>query len=141
VEFGGVPATIQSLTDRTINLTVPMCKPGVVDVTVTDVSGRSTTLARGFTCLGVELTVSTSAVAPGGALIVSWFDTRDLGDYYVDEILLVRVGDDATVWGVDVSESHGSADLAAPAAPGDYEFRYLAWGRYQIATSGVVVVR
>jgi hypothetical protein len=145
VEIGGVSAPIRSITDGTMDVIVPQqCRPGVVDVTVTDVTGAAVTLPQAFTCQTVQLTPDVTAVAAAGPLVLSWLVPRDpSSDYAFDQIRLVRAGGDPDVfvWDIEVHDRQGTAALAAPAAPGEYEFCYLLFGVYVIAKSAVVVVR
>jgi len=145
VEIGGLSAPIRSITDGAIDVIVPQqCRSGVVDVTVTDVTGAAVTLPRSFTCQTIALTPSVSAVAPGGPLVLSWLMPRDpTSDYGFDQIRLVAAGGDPNTfaWDVEVHDRQGTATLTAPATPGEYEFRYLMFGIYEIAKSGVIVVR
>jgi hypothetical protein len=139
---GGVEAAIRATRTVEIDIVVPICPPGVVDVSVTNPDGRSATLVGGFTCQTVVLTPSTLSVSPGGPLTISWSSPVPSDDYFQDEIRMYRVADGSpTGWVERLTGSSGTIPLNAPTTPGDYEFRFLLSGLSLVSKSAPVSVR
>lgn len=89
------------------------------------------------------LTVSPSTAAPGDRLTISW--TAPSGSSATDWIGLYRVGepDYPDLWyQYTEGATSGNAYIAAPSAPGQYEFRYFLNNEYapRVATSNPVTV-
>jgi hypothetical protein len=143
VTIGGIAANILVLDSTFIRVLAP-AGAGTVDVVVTNANGESATLAGGYTYEVVTLTVSPTTVEPGAQLSVSWVGpTRRSGE---DWIGLFKVGDPNT-GGLDWDRwryTTGATDtvtFAAPAVPGDYEFRYMPDdGWVDVARSETVTV-
>lgn len=139
---GGVQAEIRVVQTQQLDIVVPLCPPGVVDVVVTNPDGRSATLGGLFTCQTVVLSPSTLSVSPNGPMTISWSSPRPSDDYFQDEIRLYRVADGSpTGWFERLTGSSGTIPLNAPTTPGDYEFRFLLGGFSQVSKSAPVSVR
>jgi hypothetical protein len=89
-----------------------------------------------------SLTASPSTVAAGGQLTISW--TAPAGSSSSDWISLYRVGNSNSQfgwWQYTGGATSGSFTLGAPAAPGQYEFRYLVNNSYtSVVVSNTVTV-
>jgi Bacterial Ig domain/Subtilase family len=88
------------------------------------------------------LSVNPSSVAPGGTVVLTW--TAPAGSAASDWIGLYRVGDPNTSyvwWQYTQGQQSGSANVAAPSQPGQYEFRYFLRDSYtRAATSAAFTV-
>lgn len=127
VAIGGVPAAVTSISGSIIGAVVPKAS-GEADVVVTNPDGASATLAKGYTVNLVVLNVNSVRVSPGGQLAVDWVvpSTRSGSDW----VGLFRLGVPSTSyeegwWEYTRGAVSGRFTVSAPAAAGDYEFRYL----------------
>jgi len=126
VTLDGVTAVASVLSNAVIRATPPLHAPGTVDVTVTNPGGQSGTLSSGYTYAVATVTASLSVVAARGPLSVSW--TAPDGRLEADWVGLFKVGDSNEAygwWDYTYGAAAGTLTLAAPAQPGQYEFRYL----------------
>lgn len=136
-----VEVPIRGLTSTVINAIAPEHDAGPVDVSVTNPGGDSVTLNRAYTFEVVVLTANPRVVEAGGELTVSWVVPK--GRSGEDWISLYRVGDLNRQYGwyeYTLGSSTGTFTLAAPAQPGEYEFRYML-DFNAAARSTVVTVR
>jgi len=127
VTFDGIQAIVLPSTLTVITATVPIHATGVVDVVVTNPRGQSVTRSAAYTYAFVSIAGSPGVVAAGGQLSVSW--TAPSGRTNGDWVALFKVGDPDTAyrwWAYTEDAASGTLTLAAPAEPGQYEFRYLA---------------
>jgi hypothetical protein len=147
VKFGTVFASNVAVIDsETIRARSPVLDAVTVDIFVTNFRGATATLAHGFTFAPIPLptlTPSASIVAPGGQLSVSW-TTRAAG--ISDYITLYPIGassEEPSIWHQHTGgATSGTATLRAPAAAGEYDFRYLPDdGHVDVARSAIVTVR
>ena len=106
------------------------------------VAGRSGHIQITATAPAYSLTPSTTSVAAGGALSVSW--TAPAGSSSFDWISLYKVGDDNHNygwWKYTGGATSGTFALTAPTEPGQYEFRYLTNNGYtDVARSATITV-
>lgn len=145
VTFDGVPVTVTFVTSTTITTTAPAHAAGAVDVVVTNPDGQSARLAQAFTYFVEQpyaVRASVNTVAAGGQLSVTWTAPKGGGS---DWIGLFKVGDPNTNyelwWKYTEGGVSGTLTLAAPAQPGQYEFRYLLDDGYvDVVRSGPVTV-
>ena len=123
---------------------------GTVDVVVTNPDGQSKTLAQSYTFALFSVDASPGAVAPGGALTVSWHAPSGRGcNGGGDWIAIYRIGDpDETgaanghsdLWYDHVcGATSGAWTIRAPFEPGAYEFRFMV-GAGSVARSNPVRV-
>lgn len=142
VTFGGTRATrviVESLVS--IFAVAPSHEMGAVDVTVRNTGGLEATVPGAFTYYPVTLTVTPTVVRPGGELTVSW--TAPAGQSEWDWVGLYKVGEPNTkmIFYEYTAASSGSRTFAAPAQPGQYEFRYLVDDDYNdAARAGPITV-
>ena len=141
VLFDGEPATIHSITPRTIRLTAPVLPAGVHDVELINGDGRSVTRPAGFEYLPVTITLSQSTVSPGGVIRVSWtcpLPERFNNDFFPanDILVMSRAGHGQFNWQWErvIASDTGTVDVTAPLELGEYEFRYLLGETVQYAT-------
>jgi hypothetical protein len=144
VTFGGIAATTISLAGGGLLFAVaPAHSAGPADVAVHNPGGLDATLAGAYTYLPVTLTVTPSAVNPGGAVTVSW-TAPGAGQFSGDWIGLYKVGDPNDVYisyEYTGGTSSGSHRFVLPLQPGWYEFRYLPDdGYYDAARSNPITV-
>lgn len=102
----------------------------------TDVARSNTVTVNSGGGGSFTLTAAPTSLNPGGALSVSW--TAPAGRPTNDYIALYPVGaaNTAYVWYQYTNGStNGTFNLTAPAAQGQYEFRYLLQNGYTAATS------
>ena len=140
VLFDGVRAHVTSVVNTTIIAEIPVHAAGVVDVVIANRDGESGRLSGGFTYQEVALTVSSSVVAAGGQLSVSWVapSGRSSGDW----VSLFKMGDtDANHGWFEHTggATSGTVALNAPGQAGQYEFRYLV-GDHAVTRSSPVTV-
>ena len=123
---------------------------GTVDVVVTNPDGQSKTLAQSYTFAVFSVEASPGAVAPRGALTVSWHAPSGRGcSGGGDWIAIYRIGDSdetgaanghSDLWYDHVcGATSGSWTVNAPSEPGAYEFRFMA-GAGSVARSKPVRV-
>jgi hypothetical protein len=141
----GVKARVTGLTATLITAVSPFHAAGVVDVVVTNPGGQIGTLSGGYTYQVVTITASPSLATSGDLLTMSWVSPS--GRSVIgggDSIALYRVGDldSAKTYGCCLHTggvTSGTATLAAPAQPGQYEFRFSV-GDTSAARSNPVTV-
>ena len=143
VLFDGVEIAVLSTRASEIVVALPARISGIVDVSVINPDGRTATLSRGFSYGTITLSTNTTSVSPGGPLEILWDGPRwfcECGVY--DRIGLFRIGDpnDRAVWETPIGITNWSQTLAAPAVPGQYEFRYFVSDSPDIFRSPVIVV-
>ena len=123
---------------------------GTVDVVVTNPDGQSKTLPQSYTFAVFSVEASPSAVAPGGALTVSWHAPSGRGcNGGGDWIAIYRIGDPDETGAANghsdrwydhvCGATSGSWTIKAPSEPGAYEFRFMA-GAGSVARSNPVRV-
>jgi IPT/TIG domain-containing protein len=151
VTIDGAAAAVTTVTDTYVDASTVAHVEGAVDIVVANPDGESKTLAASYTFANTfSVDASPTAVAPGGALTVSWHmpagrDCRGGGDW----IAIYRVGDpDATgaanghsdLWYEHVCGLRSGAwTIKAPAEPGEYEFRLMVGGGSVARSSPVTV--
>ena len=145
VTVGGKAANTLVINSTLITATTPANDAGTVDVVVTNPSGQSAQLAGGFTYEVVTLSVSSTVVAPGGQLTVSWVAPG--GRSAVDWLGFFKLGDPSTNyesgwWDYTNGATSGTFVLTAPTQAGQYEFRYLLDDGYvDVARSTPITVQ
>ena len=145
VHLGGVLVGSASVISATrITGYTPMHDAGPVDVIVSNPDGRSVTLTSGFTFHPVTLTVNPPIVSAGAPLTVGWTAQGrpvNVGDW----IGICPAGASnmncENHWWQYVSPPAGTAALAAPPQPGEYEFRYFPDDRYEDVAAVRVTVQ
>lgn len=151
--LGGAAARVIGVTSTAITAMTTAHAAGSVDVVVTNPGGPSVTLAGAYTfeVLSASLSASPSLVTSGDELTVEWVgprgrDCRGGGDW----IAMYKVGDPdntgaanghSDLWFEHVcGATSGTYRLRAPAAAGEYEFRFMV-GDGAVARSNPVTVR
>jgi hypothetical protein len=142
VTLGGVQAFANASSESFITGALPVHSPGTVDLVVTNPGGEGATMRAAFTYATASVTVTPSVVAPGGRLQVNW--STPISHSSLDWIGLFRAGASNFDY-VDYQYTDGVLASAqtwnAPAAPGQYEFRYLPNDGYNdVGRSGPVTV-
>ena len=149
VAIGGILATDIVVAPNSLTVTTRPHVPGAVDVIVTNPGGAVRTLLRAYSyeipaggAPPYILTVSTTTVAPGGDVTVSW--KAPSGQSVLDWISVFAVGAPNTSYGpyeYTAGATSGTLTFHAPTQPGEYEFRYLLNDGYvDVARSSVVTV-
>ena len=142
VTFGAVTATIVGQNASLITVIVPDHPPGLTDIVVSNQAGDTRTLSQWFTVGSVVLSISSTLVAPGDDVTVTWIapQGRCCGDW----IGLYSTGAPNShygVWTYTGDSATGAFKARVPIQPGTYEFRYLVQDGYNdAARSGVITV-
>ena len=150
--LGGTAASVIRVTSTTIIAMTTVHAAGSVDVVVTNPDGPSVTLAGAYTfeVLSASLSASPGQVTSGDELTLNWTGPSGRGcNGGGDWIAIYRVGDPdntgATNGHSDLWFEHvcgatsGTYKLSAPAAAGEYEFRFMV-GATSVARSNPVTV-
>ena len=127
VLLDGLEATVTSLSDSLLFVTLPRHPLGAVDVVVVKPDGQTVTLARAYTFEAVMLLVNPARARAGDTLTVQW--TAPGRRSPADWISLFKVGEpnanyDDARWKYTDGARTGTFTSTAPTA-GEYEFRYL----------------
>ena len=151
--LGGAAARVIGVTSTAITAMTTAHAAGSVDVVVTNPGGPSVTLAGAYTfeVLSASLSASPSLATSGDELTVEWVGPggrgcRGGGDW----IAMYKVGDPdntgasnghSDLWFEHVcGATSGTYRLNAPAAAGEYEFRFMV-GDTSVARSNPVTVK
>ena len=151
--LGGTAAKVIRVTSTTITAMTTVHAAGSVDVVVTNPDGPSVTLAGAYTfeVLSASLSASPGQVTSGDELTLNWTGPSGRGcNGGGDWIAIYKVGDPdntgATNGHSDLWFEHvcgatsGTFRLSAPAAAGEYEFRFMV-GDTSVARSNPVIVK
>ncbi len=132
VVVGGETARIRSVDSRRITLDGPFLTAGTYDVEVITAEGRSIVKPAAFEYVPVTIRLDDAVVSPGSIIRASWLAPADRFAFLDfggpgDLLVLARAGDPDSLWLWDHEPfiETGTVNVAAPALPGDYEFRYL----------------
>ena len=143
VRFGDVRGTLAAFTATALQVIVPEHAPGAVDLTVTNPGGQCAVAEHGFVYESVSIAADASTVVARGLLSVTWAAPK--GRSALDWIAFLRVNDPNSDglgwWDYTRGATSGTLTLAAPANPGQYQFRYLVNDSYtDVARSPIVTV-
>ncbi len=129
VTLGAAATGVNVIDGTTITAMAPVHEAGIVDVVVTNPAGPSARLAAAFTYVDqlYAITSSTSTVAAGGQLSVSWTAPRGGASDWIGFFKVTDSSYDYEFrwWQYTGGGSSGTLTLDAPTTPGQYEFRYL----------------
>lgn len=145
VTVGGAAASAVVVIDaQTITAVTPARDgAGTFDVVVTNADGRTGRLASGFTYADYAIKASATTIGANGSLSVAWTTTAP---HRFDWIGLFKKDAANTTyssgwWQYTDGIASGTLTLTAPAASGEYEFRYLIDDDFiDVARSATVTV-
>lgn len=119
-----------------------MLPSGTVDMTI-KLTGQEVTLPGALRFLTSTVSASSSSVAPGESLTISF--TSEGWEWSWDDwdwIGVFKPGakneSSAAVWYTSIEAANGSFTLTAPAEPGQYEIRVLQNSTVQASTTVIV---
>jgi hypothetical protein len=129
VTVGAAATEVTVVDSTTIRALTQPHETGPVDVIVTNPAGDSARLAAAFTYFEqpYTITASTSSVAAGARLSVSWAVPGAGPLDWVGFFLVTESSYEYEYrwWQYTDGSNSGTIELTAPAMPGRYEFRYL----------------